>query len=184
MTTSADIGEDRPRLALVWAMAENRVIGRGNTLPWRLPGEMRYFRALTLGKPVIMGRRTFASLPKPLPGRTNIVVTRDRAFAADPRVKIVHDLDAAIELATAQACIDGVEELMVIGGAELYAAALPRADRLYMTLVHARPEGDTFFPEFDLAAWDEVRRLEVPADADDLFPYSLILLERRAATAS
>lgn len=177
----ADADEDfpEPRLALIWAMSENRVIGRGGTLPWRLPGELRYFRAVTLGKPVLMGRKTFASLPKPLPGRTNIVLTRDAEFTADPRVKVVHDLDAALEAGRAQALVDGVDELMVIGGAELYAAALPRADRLYLTLVHAEVEGDTFFPEFDERAFEERRRLHVPADGEDVFDYSLVLLERR-----
>lgn len=184
MTDVDAAGEDaQPALALIWAMAENRVIGRGNTLPWRLPGEMQYFRAITLGKPVIMGRKTFESLAKPLPGRTNIVVTRNASFD-HPRVKVARDLDAAIEIARGQALIDGVDEIMVIGGAELYAAALPLADRLYMTLVHAEPEGDTFFPDFDEAAWQEQRRLRVPEDSDNVFAFSLIMLERRRTDAA
>ncbi len=169
---------DKPiRLALIWAMGENRVIGRGNTLPWRLPGEMQYFRAVTLGKPVIMGRKTFESLAKPLPGRTNVVVSR--ALATEhPRVKVTRSLEEALRVARAQAAVDGQDEVFVMGGAELYAAALPLADRLYLTLVHAEPEGDTFFPDFDAARWQEKRRLRVPADADNIHDFSLILLER------
>lgn len=167
---------DAIKVALIWAMGENRVIGRGNTLPWRLPGEMQYFRAITLGKPVIMGRRTFESLAKPLPGRTNIVVSRSMS-SDHPRVKVAQTLEAALEVARAQAAVDGQNEVFVMGGAELYAAALPLADRLYLTLVHAAPDGDTFFPEFDSAAWQEKRRLRIPADADNVFDFSLILLE-------
>ncbi len=165
------------KVALIWAMGENRVIGRGNTLPWRLPGEMQYFRAITLGKPVIMGRKTFESLAKPLPGRTNIVVSRS-VTNDHPRVKVARTLEEALTLARAQAELDGQEEVFVIGGADLYRAALPLADRLYLTLVHAAPDGDTFFPEYDVGAWQEKRRLRVPADADNVFDFSLILLER------
>ncbi|TVS16049.1 MAG: dihydrofolate reductase [Gammaproteobacteria bacterium] len=165
------------RLALIWAMGENQVIGRGNTLPWRLPGEMQYFRAVTLGKPVIMGRRTFESLAKPLPGRTNVVVSR-ALESEHPRVKVTRSLEEALRVARAQAEVDGQDEVFVMGGAELYAAALPLADRLYFTLVHAEPQGDTFFPEFDASDWEERRRLRVPADADNVYDFSLILLER------
>lgn len=168
------------RVALIWAMGENRVIGRGNTLPWRLPGEMQYFRAVTLGKPVIMGRKTFDSLAKPLPGRTNIVVSRS-ASVDHPRVKMARSLEEALRLGRAQAEVDGQQEVVVMGGAELYAAALPLADRLYLTLVHAEPEGDTFFPEFDDATWQEKRWLRIPADADNVYDFSLILMERKCS---
>ncbi len=165
------------RLALIWAMAENRVIGRDNGLPWRLPGEMQYFRAMTLGKPVIMGRRTFESLPKPLPGRTNIVLSS--GLQVDhPRVRLARTLDEALRLGAEQARADGVDEVMVMGGAELYAATLPLADRLYLTLVHAAPEGDVCFPDYDPGDWVECRRLQVPADADNPHAFSLVLLER------
>jgi dihydrofolate reductase len=170
------------RVALIWAMGENRVIGRGNTLPWRLPGEMQYFRAITLGKPVIMGRKTFDSLAKPLPGRTNIVVSRS-AKVDHPRVKMARSLEEALRLGRAQAEVDGQREVVVMGGAELYAAALPLADRLYLTLVHAEPDGDTYFPEYDGAGWEEKRRLRIPADADNVFDFSLILMERRGVKA-
>ena len=167
-------------LALIWAMGENRVIGADGGLPWRLPGEMQYFRALTLGKPVIVGRRTFDSFRKPLPGRTNIVVSRS-ARIDHPRVRVARSLDAAIDIGREVAERDGVDEIMVAGGAQLYAEALPRADRLYVTLVHAGPEGDTRFPDYDEAAWVERRRLRVPADADNAFDFSLLMLERRTA---
>ena len=168
----------RPALALIWAMAENRVIGRDGDLPWRLPGEMQYFRAVTLGKPVIVGRKTFESFPKPLPGRTNIVVSRSASFE-HARVRMARDLDEAVSIGEEVAARDGVDEIMLAGGAELYALALPRADRLYMTLVHAEIEGDTLFPPFDEDTFVERRRVHVPADADNVHGYSLIMLERR-----
>ena len=142
-------------ISLVWAMAENRVIGRDNTLPWRLPDDMRHFMNTTMGKPVLMGRKTFESMKSALPGRTNIVMTRDPNWHREG-VKVVADLDAGIELAESQGLIDGVDEIMIIGGAEIYALALPRATRLYLTQVHAEPKGDVFFPELDLSAWELV----------------------------
>lgn len=175
MTDSAP--DSRIHLALIWAMAENGVIGRDGDLPWRLPGEMKYFRALTLGKPVIVGRRTFETFPKPLPGRTNIVVSR--SFQHDhPRVRVAADLDRAIAIGREVARASGVDEIMVAGGAELYALALPRAERLYMTLVHAEIEGDTRFPGFDRSEFVEKRHLRVPADVDNPHDYSLVMLER------
>lgn len=173
--------QGKPALALIWAMAENRVIGRDGDLPWRLPGEMQYFRAVTLGKPVIVGRKTFESFPKPLPGRTNIVVSRTASFE-HARVRMARDLDEAIAIGTEVAVRDGVDEIMLAGGAELYALALPRADRLYMTLVHAEIEGDTLFPEFGEGDFEERRRVHVPADADNVHAYSLIMLERRGSS--
>ena len=124
------------RIALIVAMARNRVIGRNNRLPWYLPEELQYFKQATLGKSIIMGRRTHESIGRPLPGRSNIVVTRDTGWSADG-VAVVHSLEEAFEQAERQALIDGVEECVVIGGAQLYAEALPLADRLYLTEVHA-----------------------------------------------
>ena len=168
------------KLAMIWAMAENGVIGRDGTLPWRLPGEMQYFKAATLGKPVIVGRKTFESFPKPLPGRTNIVVSRTASFE-HPRVRMAKDLGEAIAIGREIAARDEVEEVILAGGAELYALGLPLADRLYMTLVHADIEGDTVFPAFDEGAFVERRRLRVPADVDNAYDYSLVMLERRDA---
>jgi thymidylate synthase len=146
-------------VALVVAAADNDVIGRGNALPWHLPADLAHFKRLTLGKPILMGRRTFESIGRPLPGRSNIVITRDPAFAAHG-VRTVHSLDAALDLAAQIALVDGSDELMVIGGAQIYAAALPRAQRLYLTRVHARPEGDAFLPAIDWSEWREERREE------------------------
>src|SRR3990167_9279853 len=145
------------KLALIWAMSNNRAIGRNNALPWHLPEDMKYFKRVTMGKPIIMGRKTWESIGRPLPGRTNIVITRDRNFHADG-VKIVHTLDEAIALAEKISVIDGAEEVVVIGGAEIYALSLPKADRLYMTQVHAEVDGDAHFPEFNLNEWRELAR--------------------------
>ena len=165
------------KLSLIWAMAENRVIGRDNSLPWRLPGDMRHFMRVTMGKPVLMGRKTFESMKAPLPGRTNIVVTRDQGWQRDG-VKVVHSLAEGLELAEQQALIDGQEELMVIGGADIYALALPEADRLYVTHVHARPEGDVVFPEGDLASWRLVSSERFEADDKHSSAYTVAVYER------
>ena len=144
-----------PRIALVVAMAENRTIGKGGTLPWRIPEDMKWFREITMGKPCIMGRKTWESLPKrPLPARTNIVVTRDRFYGAEGAV-VVASLDEAI----AAAALERREEIIVIGGAQIYAEALPRADRIYLTRVHAAVDGDAFFPEIEEARWRSTQRL-------------------------
>lgn len=140
------------QLALIWAMAENRVIGRDNSLPWRLPNDMRHFMQTTMGRPVIMGRKTFESMKAPLPGRTNIVMTQNPLWQREG-VQVVATLDEAFALAESQGVIDGIDEVMVIGGAQVYELALPMADRLYLTLVHAEPQGDVFFPNVDLSAW-------------------------------
>ncbi len=158
-------------------MARNRVIGRDNQLPWRLPRDMQFFVATTMGKPVIMGRRTFESMKAPLAGRTNIVVTRDTGYRREG-VLVAHSLDAALELAEARCRTDDVDEAMIIGGAEIYRLALPLATRLYVTLIDADVEGDTFFPEVDLDAWREVSRESFPAEAGNGLPFSIIVLER------
>jgi dihydrofolate reductase len=164
-------------VALIWAMARNRVIGRDNRLPWRLPRDMQFFVATTMGKPVIMGRRTFESMKAPLAGRTNIVVTSDTGYRREG-VLVAHSLEAALDLAQAQCRADDVEEAMVIGGAEVYRVALPIATRLYVTLIDADVEGDTFFPEIDLDAWREVSREAFPADAGNGLPFSIVVFER------
>lgn len=160
-------------------MAENRVIGCDNRLPWRLPNDLKRFRRLTVGHPVIMGRKTYESIGKPLPGRTNIVVTRTRGYLA-PGCAVVDSLEAALKAAD-EAPHDPPEhrEAFVIGGAELYAQTLPLAQRIYLTLVHAEVEGDTFFPEFDLSGWCEVSREDHGPDEQHAYAYSFITLERR-----
>jgi dihydrofolate reductase len=165
------------KISLVWAMAQNRVIGRNNKLPWHLPEDLKYFKRITLGKPVIMGRKTFESIGKPLPGRTNIVVTRNENFSAEG-VKTVNSLAAAKTLCESIGEIDGVNEAMVIGGAEIYTQAMPIADRLYLTEVHANVDGDTFFPEFDRSLWKEIAREDFDASGPNPYAYSFITLDK------
>jgi len=165
------------RRAVVVAAAENGVIGRDNALPWHLPEDLRYFKRVTMGKPIVMGRRTFESIGRPLPGRTNIVITRNRDFRAEG-VRVVNSLDEALDLAEAVAHNDGVDELMVIGGAAIYAEALPRADLLYLTEVHAEVAGDTYLPAIDKAQWRETRRERIAAEPPNPYDYSFVVLER------
>ncbi|MDT8397294.1 MAG: type 3 dihydrofolate reductase [Pseudomonadales bacterium] len=165
------------RLSLVVAMAANRVIGRNNGLPWHLPEDLKYFKRVTLGKPVIMGRVTFESIGRPLPGRTNIVVSRNPAFRA-PGVQVVHDLATAQALCETLPGTDGEQEAMVIGGAEIYRQALPQADRIYLTEVHAHVVGDACFPDFDRNNWREVAREDFDATDANPHAYSFLVLER------
>ena len=159
------------RIALVAAVATNGVIGRGGALPWHLPDDLQHFKAITIGKPILMGRRTFASIGRALPGRRNLVLSHaERAPVSG--VEVVRSLDHAVELC------QGAAELCVIGGAEIYRLALPHADRLYLTRVHADAEGDVFFPELDLSAWREVERGEHAPDARHEYAMSFITLDR------
>ena len=162
-------------ISLVLAMASNGVIGKDGALPWRIPEDMRRFKALTMGKPIIMGRKTWDSLPKkPLPGRTNIVVTRDTNFAADGAV-VVHSLsDALAHAATAKP-----DEIMIIGGAEIYKAALPKATRIHLTEVEGAFEGDAHIPPFDRRQWREVERERHPPSTPDAIAFSYVTLEKR-----
>lgn len=162
------------RVALVAAVADNGVIGRGNALPWHIPADLRYFKKITMGKPIIMGRRTFDSIGKPLPGRSNIVVTRDAHWAA-PGARPASNLEAAL----AHAADEGSEEFMVIGGAAIYALALPLASRIYLTQIHAEIAGDTWFPRLDARNWRESEREDFPAGGGSDYPYSFVRLDRR-----
>lgn len=161
------------RVALIAAMATNRVIGRNNQLPWHLPNDLKYFKATTLGKPIIMGRHTFESIGKPLPGRSNMVVTRNPLFTA-AGVQVVHSVEAALAQAKTEAIAAGVDEVMVIGGAQIYAECLPLADRLYLTLVDAEIEGDAFFPALNWCDWHELRREDFAADGKGSYGYSFV----------
>ncbi|KAB0566805.1 dihydrofolate reductase [Pseudomonas palleroniana] len=152
-------------LSLIAALGENRVIGVDNSMPWHLPGDFKYFKATTLGKPIIMGRKTWESLGRPLPGRLNIVVSRQTDLELEG-AQVFPSLDAAVERAEAWALEQGADELMLIGGAQLYAQGLEQADRLYLTRVALSPEGDAWFPEFDLNRWKLVSNVENPADGD------------------
>jgi len=161
------------RIALVAAVADNGVIGRNNALPWHLPADLKHFKRLTLGKPVLMGRKTWESIGRPLPGRTNIVISRTPDYEAEG-ARVVDSLDAAVSLAEGIALIDGVDELMVIGGAEIYRQALPRAQRLYLTEVHGEVTGDAFFPSWDRDAWRELERESHPAPEHSGLPFSFV----------
>lgn len=163
--------------ALMVAMAQNRVIGRNNKLPWYLPEDLKYFKRVTLGKPIIMGRKTFESIGKPLPGRANLVVTRSRVWD-HPGVRVFNDLESAYRGAEAQAEIDGVDEVMVIGGGEVFTEALPDADRLYLTQVHAEVAGDAYFPEVDWNQWQEVEREDFSASGNTPYDYSFVTYDR------
>jgi dihydrofolate reductase len=161
----------RPILALVAAVADNGVIGRDNRLPWYLPADLAHFKRLTLDKPILMGRNTWESLPGPLPRRRHIVLTRDLDYQAEG-CALVRSLDEGI------AAAGPVEEILVVGGGALYAEALPRADRLYLTLVHTLIEGDTRFPPWDPADWTETARSEHPADQRNPIPMTFVTLDR------
>lgn len=164
----------RPLVSLIVARADNGVIGRGGQLPWRLPDDLRRFKVLTWGKPILMGRRTFESLARPLPGRQNLVLTRTADFRAEG-VTVVHAAEEALRTAA------GMSELVVIGGAEVYRLMLPRVHRIHLTEVHAAPEGDTRLPPFDAAQWREMAREEHPADAHHACAMSFVTLERLTA---
>jgi dihydrofolate reductase len=159
-------------ISIIVAMAENRIIGSGNQLPWRLPADLRHFRELTMGKPVIMGRKTFESIGKPLPGRSNIVISQDPAFQAQGCTR-------ASTIAAALRAAGSVPEAMIIGGATLYAQCLPLAQRIYLTLVHESFSGDVSFPQFDAQQWRETARTDHQPDEKNPHAYSFITLERR-----
>jgi dihydrofolate reductase len=164
-------------IALIVAVADNGVIGSDGGMPWHQRSDLKRFRALTIGKPVVMGRKTFQSLPKLLDGRDNIVVTRDPGFKPEGAL-VAATLDAALDLARTCAARRRANEIMVIGGAEVYASTLPRAARIYLTRIHASPDGDTYFPDLDQREWCEVSREELPKGPADDHQATLIVLER------
>ena len=159
-------------ISLIVAMDRRGVIGAGGDLPWRLSDDLKQFKAITMGKPIIMGRKTHESIGRPLPGRRNIVLTRQRGYTAQGCV-VVHDVEDAL------AACAGAEEIMVMGGATLYEQFLPRAGRIYLTRVEAEVNGDTWFPPFDESAWNEVERQDRQADARNEYPVSFQVLERK-----
>lgn len=165
-------------LVIVVAVAENGVIGRDGGLPWRIPGDLKHFKNVTTGKPLVMGRKTFDSIGKPLPGRTNIVLTRDRNWKADGIV-IGHSLDEVIALANATARESGANEIAIIGGSSLFAETLPSVAKIELTEVHARPDGDILFPDYDRDAFRETHREGPLQGPKDEFAYSVVTLERK-----
>lgn len=161
------------RIAIVAAMGENRAIGLGNGLPWRMPADLKYFKSLTMGHHLIMGRKTFDTVGKPLPGRPTIVVTRQPDLAIEG-VTVVNSLDAALEL------VSEMDEVFIAGGAEIYRLALEVADRIYLTLIHHSFDADTFFPAFDESQWRLVSRTDYAADEKNPHPYSFLIFDRAA----
>ncbi|MEI7024279.1 dihydrofolate reductase [Paenibacillus sp. y28] len=159
-------------LSLIWAMGSNRVIGINNAMPWRLPSDMQHFIRTTRGHTVLMGRKTFESIgSKPLPKRHNVVLTRDESFQAPEGVTVLHSLDEGLALAAN-------EDVICMGGADIYTKLLPQADRLYMTVIHHDFEGDAFFPEIDMAEWRLVSEAEGVVDEENVYPHTFYVYDR------
>jgi dihydrofolate reductase len=174
---------DPIRVVLVVAVAENGVIGHQGRLPWRLKSELQHFRALTWGKPVLMGRRTYFSIAeryRPLAGRTNVVVSRQADFTT-PGAVVAAELGVGLAIARADALRRGTDRIMVAGGADIYAQAMPLADEIALTLVHCRPPGDAVFPKIDPHLWQEISRVERPAGADDSVAFAYVCYKRHRA---
>lgn len=167
------------KIAMIAAVGSNGVIGAGNAMPWRLPSDFAHFKRTTMGKPLIMGRKTFESIGKALPGRINIVVTRQKGYQPDG-VLVIDSLDAAIDHARTIARAEGVDEVFIGGGGELYREAMPLADRLYITEVDLAPQGDTVFPSIDHNVWVVVDEPEVPLTGKDTASFRVKVYERRA----
>ena len=159
-------------ISIIVAIGNNRVIGKGNALPWNLPADMEHFRQKTWGKPVIMGQKTFESIGKPLPGRTNIIITLDKNYKV-PGCIVVHSIEESLE------STKDFEEVMIIGGASIYKQFLPLANRMYLTFVHGDFDGDLYFPEWDSNEWQEVERFEREADENNRYQLSFVTLERK-----
>ncbi len=168
------------RLSLLAALSENRVIGSNGALPWRLPDELKNVKSLTMGHTLLMGRKTFDSIGRPLPGRTSVVLTRNPDYTAPAGVLVAASLEAALELARTR----GEDEVFIFGGEAIYALALPIADRLYLTRVHTQLDGDAFFPEFDLGDWSLTQDIPHPADDRHAYAFSFQTLDRKQDSAA
>jgi dihydrofolate reductase len=159
-------------------MSQNRVIGRNNQLPWYLPGDLKYFKQATMGKPIIMGRKTWDSIGRPLPGRMNVVISRNPTWEAPAGTVAASSLNEALKKAGAHAELEGGDEVMIIGGGQIYAEALATVDRMYITKVHAEIDGDAFFPEVNWEEWEEVGREDFSASDNNPYDYSFIVYQR------
>lgn len=168
------------KTSMIVAVADNGVIGKDNKMLWHIPEDFKYFKTMTMGKPMIMGRKTFESIGRPLPGRLNIVLTRDPAYQADG-IRAVDDIELAFDLARDEATYKGLDEIMVIGGAQLYHMLLERTDRIYYTEVHRAYEGDAGFPELDAQTWQEVSREDHLGDGNDKPDFSFVVFERQGS---
>ena len=160
------------KISLIVAMDQNGLIGSNNDLPWRLSSDLKQFKAITMGSPIIMGRKTHESIGRPLPGRTNVIVTRNTQYHADG-CEVIHDLSDI------ESFCKGHHEIFIMGGAELYKQSLHLIDRIYLTEVHAQLDGDTYFPEFDRAHWQEVERQDFTADDKNDYDYSFVVMDRK-----
>ena len=165
------------RISLIVAMSENRTIGLDGGMPWHISEDLKYFKRVTMGAPIIMGRKTYDSIGRALPGRANIVVTRDQSYSAEG-IEVVHNLEAALRKASAIATIEGKDEVFVIGGAQIYALALAHADRLYITEIHKTAVGDAHFPEIAEEDWSEIERNPHQPETPDGPAFSFVVLER------
>ena len=166
-------GKGKPTISIIVAIGNNLVVGKDNKLPWNLPADLAHFKRETLGKPVIMGQRTFESIGKPLPGRTNVILTLDKTFCF-PGCIVANSIDEALDK------LKDFEEVMIIGGVSIYKQFLPLADRMYLTLIKGDFDGDAFFPEFDWADWEEKERIDNVPDKDNPYPYSFLILQRKS----
>lgn len=167
------MNQNQPVLSAIAAAGENRVIGKDNKMPWHLPADLKHFKTLTSGHPVLMGRKTYESIGKPLPNRTNIIMTRDMNYSA-PDCIIVTSVETAVSMASE---LD-MDEIFVIGGAEVYRQLLPQIQRVYLTEIHHQFEGDAYFPELNTQEWKEVSRERHAADEKNQYEYSFVVLER------
>jgi dihydrofolate reductase len=166
------LGENM-RLSLIAALTPARVIGKNNQLPWYMPADLHYFRQVTLGKPVIMGRKTYESIGKPLPGRKNIIISRNKDFSAPPVCQVFDSLSTALQSLSAE------PDVFIIGGGEIFAAALPQADFLYVTFIETDIAGDAYFPAWEANQWQEIWRKNHGSDDKNPYPYSFVVLEKK-----
>jgi dihydrofolate reductase len=166
-------------LAIIAAIAENGVIGQDNRTPWRVPSDLKRFRALTLGKPLLMGRKTFQSIGRPLDGRETIILTRDPDFVSPPGIYVAHDLGSSLDLAQARARAMGAKEVIVAGGGDLYKHLIGQADKLYLTFVEIAPQGNVLFPQVDWSQWQEEERLRPQPEPKDEANVTFVAFRRR-----
>ena len=159
------------QISAIVAMSKNRVIGRQNQLPWHLPADLRHFKKITLGHPIVMGRNTFTSIGRALPGRRNIVISRNPRFEASG-CEVFHSIDGALQ------AVSSADEVFIIGGAQLFQECLPKIERIYLTLIHADIAGDTFFPEIDYSRWREMAKENHTPDGENQYSYSFITLQK------
>jgi len=170
------------KLSLIAALSQNRVIGSNGKLPWYLPEDLKYFKKVTMGKPIIMGHATYKSVGKPLPGRLNIIISRNTDLSI-PGCEVVADLQRAVNCAQAN-CLEGdKDEAFVVGGAQIYEMAIDQVERMYLTEIHASLDGDTYFPNFDRGDWHETTRRDVAAVPPNKHDYSFVVLERRVPSS-